>query len=186
MKREIKKIVEIPEEVEVKIEGNFFNVKGPLGEIKSNIKFKKNILVEKKDKKIEVYCKKTSKKEKKIMGTIVSRIENMTQGVMKKYLYKLEICSVHFPITVKIEGDNFVIKNFIGENKDRVLKVLSGVEVEIKGNIIEVTSIDKERAGRMAAEIENITKIRGYDRRIFQDGIWIIKKEKGRKHRKQG
>ncbi len=183
MKKEIKKIIEIPDKVEIKVEGNRFLVKGPAGEIKQDVRFKKNINVEIKDKKAEIYCKCASKKEKKIIGTIKGKIESMITGVIKGYEYKLEICSIHFPITVKIEGDNFIVKNFIGENKDRIIKIFPGVEVKIQNNIITVSSPDKEKAGQMAADIETQTRIRGYDRRIFQDGIWIIKKEKGKQNK---
>jgi large subunit ribosomal protein L6 len=180
MKKNIKKIIEIPEKIEIKIDGNRFKIKGPLGELDASFKFKKNIIIKEKDKKIEISCEKTSKKEKKMIGTIKSKLENMIIGVTEGYNYKLEICSVHFPITAKIEQGEIIIKNFIGENKERRIKILPEIEVKQEGNIITVSSIDKEKAGQTAADIENITKIKGYDRRIFQDGIWIIHKEKGR------
>jgi large subunit ribosomal protein L6 len=180
MKKAIKKIIEIPEGIDINVKGNTFKVKGSLGESENSVKFKKNIKIEIKDKTLEISCEKASKKEKKIIGTIKSKIDNMIYGVTNGYTYKLEICSIHFPITAKVEGDKFTVKNFIGENKDRVVKITPGIEVKIEGNKVIVTSIDKEKAGQMAADIEILTRIRGYDRRIFQDGIWIIEKEKGR------
>jgi large subunit ribosomal protein L6 len=181
MKKEIKKIIDIPEKIEVKIDNHSFTVKGPLGESKDKFKFKNLVKVEKKENKIEISCKKATKKEKKIIGTIENKLGNMISGVSKEYVYELQICSVHFPITVKIENDRVVIKNFLGENKDRGVKVIPGANVKIEGDKIKVSSIDKEKAGQMAADIENITRVRRYDRRVFQDGIWIIKKEKGRR-----
>lgn len=181
MKKEIKKIIKIPEGVEIKVEKNLFKVQGPLGETEGKINFKKNVQIEKKEDSIEIFCGKATKKEKKIIGTIKSKLESMIIGVIKGYTYKLEICSVHFPMSITIEEGNFVIKNFIGENKDRIIKIIPGTEVKIEGNIVIVTSVDKEKAGQMAADIETKTRIKRYDRRIFQDGIWIIHKEKGRR-----
>jgi len=36
--------------------------------------------------------------------------------------------------------------------------------------------IDKEKVGQSAANIETASKVRNKDKRIFQDGIWIIEK----------
>ena len=51
-----------------------------------------------------------------------------------------------------------------------------GVEVVIDKAEITVSSVDKELAGQAAANFEIVTKIRGRDKRVFQDGIYIINK----------
>jgi len=48
--------------------------------------------------------------------------------------------------------------------------------VTINKDIVKVSSIDKEKAGQTAANIELATRIKGYDPRVFQDGIYIVKK----------
>ena len=79
-------------------------------------------------------------------------------------------------MTVKKEGNKAIIKNFLGEKVDRVAELLPGTEVEINKNEILIKSVDKELAGQTAANFETATKIKGRDKRIFQDGVYIIKK----------
>ncbi len=181
MKKKLIKKIEIPEKTELKLELPKIIVSGPLGSIEKKFKFK-GITIKKENNSLIIQHEKATKKDKKMINTIASHIYNMIRGVNKGYEYKLQICSTHFPISVKIDKENnlLIIKNFLGENKDRTVKIIPGVDVKIEGDIIKVSSINKELAGQQAANIEIVSKIKGYDRRIFQDGIWIIKKEKGR------
>ncbi|MEM1535872.1 MAG: 50S ribosomal protein L6 [Candidatus Pacearchaeota archaeon] len=183
MKRSIEKVLEIPEDVIVKIENNTVIVKGPLGECKRDFQFRD---IEKKieDRRLILKKEKATKKEKRIMHAIASHIDNMIKGVKKKYEYVLEICSIHFPMNVKVEENKIIVKNFLGERKERIIELLPEVEIEIKGNKIFVRSVDKEKAGRQAALIESISRKVPRDKRVFQDGIWIVKKEKGKREEK--
>ncbi len=181
MRKEIKKTIEIPEKIEVKVELPIVVVNGPLGSLEKTFKIK-NIMIQKENNQIVIWYNKASKKEKKLIHTIAAHIANMIKGVSEGYEYQLQICSTHFPTSVKIDKEKnlFIIKNFLGENKDRVVKLIPGVEIKIEGDIIKINSINKELAGQQAADIESASRIRKKDKRVFQDGIWIIKKEKGR------
>ena len=167
--------IEIPEGVEAEIKRNELVVKGPEGENSREFNLGK-INLEKKDKKLIFSCDRTTKKEKKIINTSIAHIKNMIAGVQKKFEYKLKICSSHFPMTLKLEGDNAIIKNFLGEKVDRKVKLPGNIEVKLDKDIITITSVNKEFAGQAAANLEKVTKIRKKDRRIFQDGIYIINK----------
>ena len=50
------------------------------------------------------------------------------------------------------------------------------MKVELKKDIVIVSGNDKEEVGQAAALIEQTAKVRGYDRRVFQDGIHLIQK----------
>ncbi len=181
MKKEIKKIVNVPENVNVSLDLPKVVVQGPLGKMERTFNVK-GIEIAKEEGKITISNIKATKNEKKIINSIASHLANMINGAQKGYEYKLQICAIHFPITIKIDkpSNAFIIKNFLGENKDRIVKLLPGVEVNVEGDIVTVRGVDKEAVGQQAADIETATRVRARDRRVFQDGIWIIKKEKGR------
>ena len=82
----------------------------------------------------------------------------------------------HFPIKTTVEGDEFIIHNFLGERSPRRAKILEGVNVDIKGENITVTGIDKEKVGQTVANIERATAVKNRDIRVFQDGVYRTSK----------
>jgi len=124
--------------------------------------------------------KKARRSEKRKIGTTMSHLKNVFDGFEKEYEYDLEICHVHFPVTVtydKSKGE-FAIKNLLGERYARIQKAISPekIEVEIKAPVIKIKSYDLEVAGQNAANLEKKARIRNRDRNKFQDGIFITKK----------
>ena len=79
-------------------------------------------------------------------------------------------------MTAKVEGQEVKISNFAGEKFDRISKIVGDVQIEIKGEEITVTGINKEDVGQTAANLELATKLRGKDIRRFQDGIYLVSK----------
>ncbi len=175
MKKELYKEVEIPEGAEAEISGDKIKVKGKEGELERRFDIEK-MDFKKEDNKIIIGSKKATKREKKLMNTIAAHIKNMIKGVQEKFQYELKICSSHFPITVEIKDKEALVKNFLGEKVPRKITIPEGVDVEINKDIIKVSSINKELAGIAAANFERTTKIPMKDRRIFQDGIFMINK----------
>ena len=88
----------------------------------------------------------------------------------------MTIVYAHFPMQVKVEGKTLVIGNFLGEKKPRVAKILGDTDVKVSGNEVIISGINKEDVGQTAANIEQKTKIRRFDPRVFQDGIYIVQK----------
>lgn len=177
MKANILQEIEIPEKTEVKVEGRTITVKGEKGELKRQIPVK-SIKIEVNDNKILLSAEKATQREKRMILTMQSHIKNMLKGANENYIYKLKICSSHFPMTVNVDNGKLVVKNFLGEAKARTLTLKQGVDVKIEGTEIIVESPDKELAGLTAGAIEQVCRITNRDRRIFQDGIYIIEKPK--------
>jgi large subunit ribosomal protein L6 len=170
------KEVKIPEEVKVEISGNKVKVAGPKGELEKRFIIPKDVKFELSEDKVRVYTENERRKIKAMTGTTAAHIRNMIEGVTKGYVYRLKIIYSHFPITVKVEGDRLIIQNFLGERKPREAKIIGNTKVEIKGQEIIVSGIDIDAVGQTAGNIEQATRIVGKDRRVFQDGIFIVSK----------
>jgi len=113
-----------------------------------------------------------------MVGTFWAHIRNLIRGVTEGFEYKLKVVYAHFPIKLRVEGDEVIIENFLGEKHPRKAKIVGRVKVEIRGQEIIVKGIDKEECGQTAANLEQATKIKRLDPRVFQDGIYIVEKPK--------
>lgn len=175
MKSDIKEEIEIPQGVEVRIDKGFVKVNGPKGEVtKTLLNPKIGLVVE--GNKVFVSAKKATKREETLIGTFKAHIKRMIKGVVEVFVYKLKICSSHFPMNASISNNEFVVKNFLGETVPRTFKITKGANVKVEGEFVTVESPDKEIAGQTAASIEQLCRITDKDKRIFQDGIYIISK----------
>lgn len=177
MKQDIIKEIQVPQDVKIHLQDSTVIVTGAKGELKRNFPCGK-IRMEQQQDKVILKAERTTKREKKMIGTIAAHIKNMILGVREEFEYKLQICSVHFPMHVSIDAANHavIIKNFLGEVKERKAEILENVDVKVEGDIITVISADKEKAGQTALNIEKTTRIKTRDRRVFQDGIFIVEK----------
>jgi len=167
--------VEVPQGVSITQEGDVLVFKGEKGEV-TRIFNNPRVDVKYTDSKVIVFSEKGAKRDKAVLKSYVAHIKNAFNGVVEGFVYKLKICSGHFPMNVSINNNELQIKNFIGEKVPRVLVLKKGVDVKIDGSDITVTGADKELTGQVAADIEQTTRRPGFDRRIFQDGIYITSK----------
>jgi large subunit ribosomal protein L6 len=171
--RPLEKEIVLPEGVEAEINGKELKIK------KGNKEGKKviiNIEMTKKDNILLLKAKRSTKREIKQINTAKAHIKNMIKGLDNNYMYKLQICAVHFPMTVLAKDNQVIIKNFLGETKERKANIVTGATVKIERDIITVESHDKEAAGQTAANIEKAARTRNKDKRIFQDGIYMTEK----------
>lgn len=168
--------IEVPAEIELKVEGNKIIMKKDSKIVER--KLDSDITISQEGNKLTIRMKKAKKDERRKFGSAKSHIKNMIEGLLKEYEYELEICNVHFPITVTFDKtkSEFMIKNFLGEKAPRIIKVNGPVDVEIKAPRIKIKSHDIEIAGQAAANLEKLARIRNRDRNKFQDGVFIIRK----------
>jgi len=170
--------IELPQAVEARIENNVVKIKGPKGELSRKL-VHPLVSISMENNKIKIKTAKNTKRDKKILGTFKAHLKNMVKGVINVHFYKLKICSGHFPMNVSVVKDEFIVKNFFGERTPRKFRIKPGVSINVDGNMVTIESMDKEAAGQTAGSIENLCR-KGrtkFDKRVFQDGIFIINKD---------
>ena len=129
---------------------------------------------------IEVHCSLPRRREKALSGTWAAHIRNMVKGIDSGFTYRLKAVYSHFPMTIKVEGNQMSITNLFGEKVPRIAPLPwspNDVKVEVKNKVdVIVSGSDIEKVGQTAANIERACRIRKRDRRVFQDGIYIVAK----------
>src|SRR5512136_2620168 len=175
---EISKTIQVPDGVDVSLEGRKVTVKGKNGTLIRDFSYV-SISIETNDKAVRVWAEWPRKKEAALVGTIHSHIKNMIEGVQKGFTYKLKIVFSHFPISVKVQGKTLLIENFTGERRERKVKLIGDVKVKIQSEDIIVEGVNLEEVSQTAANIEQATKVKSKDPRVFLDGIYVFERNEG-------
>lgn len=170
--------VEVPANVKVQVEGRVVTVEGEKGTLVRDFSHA-SILIHLIGKEVEVRANWPRKKERALVKTIRTHIQNMITGVTKGFTYKLKIVFSHFPISVKVQGEKVLIENFIGERSSRAAKIIGDVKVIPKGDEVIVQGINLEDVSQTAANIQNATNIKSKDPRKFLDGIYVYERKEG-------
>jgi large subunit ribosomal protein L6 len=175
---EISENVQVPDDVEVSLEGKRFTVKGPKGTLVRDFSFAP-ISMKLNGRTICIRAEWPRKKEASLVGTLRSHVQNMITGVRKGFTYKVKIVFSHFPISVKLKGKTVLIENFTGERSPRKAKIIGDVQVKIQSEDVFVQGIDLEAVSQTAANIEQATRVKRKDPRIFLDGLYVYERSEG-------
>lgn len=174
----VTKSVTVPENVEVSVDGRKITVKGEKGTIIQDFSHAP-IYIKKNGSTILVQTSWPRKKEAALVGTISSHIQNMITGVTKGFTYKLKIVFSHFPISVKVEHGKVLIENFTGERSPRKVKIIGDCNIKVEDENVVVEGINIQHVSQTAANIEQATKIKNKDPRVFLDGIYVYERLEG-------
>ena len=157
MSRIGKRILTIPEKVNVEINEQTITVKGPKGELSMEIAPCVNVEV--KDGSITVNPLNNLKHTREMHGTTNANIRNMIIGVTEGYTKGLEIVGVGYRFNVK--GKTLSIQD--GKSHVDNLDIPEGITIkQISNNEIELSGIDKSAIGQFAAEIRILRKPEPY------------------------
>ncbi len=170
--------VEIPDGVKINLEGKRVEVISEKGSLVRDFSHAP-VSIQIEEGEVKVSATWPKRKERALVGTVCSHIRNMISGVTNGSTYKLKIVFSHFPISVKVDGKKILIENFMGERTARTANIIGEVKVIVKGDDIVVQGLDVEKVSQTAANIEQATKVKEKDPRIFLDGIYVLQKLRG-------
>lgn len=166
--------ITIPAGVEVTVaDGNLIKVKGPKGELSSQIS--ESIKVKNEDGTLTVERPDDSRENRSQHGLANSLIRNMVEGVTNGYEKKLQIVGVGY--SAAKQGNKLVLK--LGYSHPIELEDPEGITTEAPdANTIVVKGIDKALVGNYAADIRTWRPPEPYKGKgILYDGEVIHKKE---------
>lgn len=173
MSRVGKKIIEIPSDVTVTIEGNTVTVKGSKGELTST--FNEEMTYKQEDNSLEVVRPSDSKEHKTIHGTTRALIANMIEGVSKGFEKNLELIGVGY--RAQMQGKNITLN--VGYSHPVEIVAEDGITLSVEKNTkVKVEGISKERVGAIASYIRSIRPPEPYKGKgIRYEGEYVRRKE---------
>jgi len=149
--------IPVPKGVEVNIEGNDVQVKGPKGELARTLHPDMQISMD--DDSLLVERPSDGKDHRSLHGLTRSLINNMVVGVSEGFKKTLELVGVGY--RAQLEGKNVVLQ--VGYSHPVKIEPMPGVTLAVEGNNkIIVTGINKEDVGQQAANIRKARKPNPY------------------------
>lgn len=170
------RVIHIPSDVTVTLDGNKVTVKGPKGELTEE--FNNLISINIEDNKLT--CKRANEElfTKSIHGTTNALIENMIIGVSKGYTVELETVGVGYRFQVSGKQINVSA----GFSHPVVVDIPEGITVEAPSTTeLKLSGIDKQKVTEFAANIRKIGKPEPYKGKGIRYKGEVIRRKEGKK-----
>jgi len=173
MSRIGKKIIEVPQGIEVNIDGSHISVKGPKGSLQKT--FRSEFEIKKGDGTIHVTHSSINRDADALHGLTRTLISNMIEGVSKGFEKTLEINGVGYKVL--LQGRNLLLN--LGFSHQVNYPLPEGVEAVIeKQTVVTLKGIDKELIGLVASNLRSLREPEPYKGKgIKYKEERIIKKE---------
>jgi len=173
MSRIGKKPVTVPAGVTASIDNRVLSVKGPKGTLSLNLR--DEISYEVQDGGISVQPANETKQARAFWGMQRTLVQNLVTGVTEGFTKKLLITGVGY----RAASQGKVLKLQLGYSHDVNIDVPEGIEIKTPDQTtVEISGIDKQKVGQIAAEIRRWRKPEPYKGKgIKYDGEFIFRKE---------
>lgn len=168
------RVLTIPSNVTVSVEGNIVTVKGPKGELSTEVN--RNITVSIEGNELTV--SRRNDNFKNFHGTANANINNMIIGVTEGFEKKLDIIGVGYRFSMK--GANLGIA--AGFSHPVELVVPKGLTIEVPTNTqLVIRGIDKALVGEFAANVRKIRKPEPYKGKGIRYSDEVVVRKAGKK-----
>ena len=145
--------IAIPNGVEVKINGQVVEVKGPKGSL--NFEMPEPITAAVEDNEIVVSRPDDHRKHRALHGLSRSMVNNLVVGVTEGYKINMEIFGVGYRVQAK--GKNLEFS--LGYSHPILIEAPEGISFAVDGNTkFSIEGIDKQQVGQIAANIRRLRK----------------------------
>jgi large subunit ribosomal protein L6 len=170
-------VIELPKGVAVSLHGRRLHAKGPLGAIDRTFPSDAlELTVSGPVATLTLRLPAHRKRSQSLLRTWGAHLRNIGGGLTLGVEARMKVVAAHFPMKVQVKGEELIIENFLGEKHPRSARLTPGTKAEVEGDVVRVSGHDVEQVGQSVANIERATRIRDYDPRVFQDGIYLVER----------
>ena len=171
--------VNLPQGVEIKINGQDVQVKGPKGQLARA--FHPLVEISEKDGALNVTPRETTQQGRALWGLSRSLLNNMVVGVSDGFSKTLEVNGVGY--RVEINGDT--LKMALGFSHPVEFKLPAGISGAVeRNNILTLSGIDRELLGQTCATIRGFRPPEPYKGKGIKYSTETIRRKAGKTGKK--
>ncbi|MFZ5391118.1 MAG: 50S ribosomal protein L6 [Patescibacteria group bacterium] len=167
--------INIPNGVQVQINGRLVIAKGPKGEVSQQLP--KGVKVEQADQVISVSVANSNDRAlRALWGLSRQLVQNAVKGVHEGYSKSLELVGIGFK--AQIEGENLVLN--LGFSHPVRFAIPKGINVKVEKNTITLDGASKQEVGQVAAEIRALRKPEPYKGKGIKYSDEVVRRKAGK------
>lgn len=168
--------VAIPDKVTVNVGAQAITVKGPKGELATNVTSDVEVVV--KDGKVWVKPASDSQRSRAMWGTVRANVKNLVEGVTNGYKKQLDINGVGY----RAAAQGQILTLALGFSHEIKYIVPAGITVTVdKQTTIHLSGADKQKLGQVAAEIRALRGPEPYKGKGIKYSTETIRRKEGKK-----
>lgn len=168
--------VAIPDKVTVNVGGNAITVKGPKGELSTNVT--SDVVVSITEGKVWVKPANDSIRSRAMWGTVRANVKNLVEGVTNGYKKQLDISGVGY----RAAAQGQILTLALGFSHEIKYIIPAGITVTVeKQTTIQLSGADKQKLGQVAAEIRSLRGPEPYKGKGIKYSTETIRRKEGKK-----